>query len=453
MGFALAAFLFWGMGFPAPAHDRGRPHSVPTGATLDVEAPEYALPQDSDANHLDAVDRGAADLAAADLGANFSPAATTRSERVALTPPELLRLIETRLEPEIERARTEGAIPSLAIALVRADTVMWASAYGAANRNAGARASPETVYALASTFKTFVGATVLQLETDGKLRLDDPVRQYLPASMSIRGEDPQNPVTFLHLLTHTSGLPSGFTPLPFFDAALPPSLSTHLAGVLRIEGGTGAQVRYSNPGYALLGFLVEQITGEPFEARVRRQLWTPLGLRDTAFHPTPEMAERLAVPYQPAPDGSGLRPVAWIRFAEWPAGAAFGTVLDQATWLGTILNGGSWQGARVLPEASVLRAFERPFPSFQGPLGGGWGNENRGSQTGYGLGWWVTQQGGARYIGHSGSLRGFTAFLHGNVDARVGVALLTNGDRAHPHLVRLSFLATELLTEWIRSTE
>jgi len=450
-GFVLGALLFPGGDHrpepdPATAGSASSGPATPSPASLDL-----VQWLESDATAFDGPETRTGDMVPSGLvhtsGAMGSRSA--HSSPVYIVPEGLARRIETILEPEIRRALREGQIPSLTIALVHADTVLWAAGYGTANRATGTRATPETVYALASTFKTLVGATLLQLQEIGALRLDDPVAAYLPAGMQIQGEDPSRPVTFLHLLTHTSGLPAGFTPVPFFDPALPMPLERYLAGALRIEGRTGGQVRYSNPGYALLGYLVEQITGVPFEERIRTGILSPLGLRDVALHPTPSMTERLAIPYQPAPDGSGLRPVEWIRFAEWPAGAAFGTVLDQAVWLGTVLNGGAWRGVRVLSPESMALALDRPFPQFTGALGGGWGDARNGSATGYGLTWWITEHEEERYLAHSGSLRGFTAFLHGNVDRRIGVALLTNGDRAHPHLVRISFLATDLLRDWL----
>jgi CubicO group peptidase (beta-lactamase class C family) len=445
-GFAVV-WLFWGVPPGGLRPFEGSGSGSPRVATA-VEAPALP-PQDSDA--LSGDPGGESAEWALQRAPGSGPAASSNGPpgSAPVTPPALLSILEARLEPEIRRAMAAGGIPSLTIALVRADTVLWAAGYGEANRRTRAPATPETVYALASTAKTLVAASILQLADAGALTLTDPVHRYLPPTLRIRGEDPDNPITFLHLLTHTSGLPAGFTPTPFFAEGVPAPLEEHLAQVLRVEGRTGAQVRYSNPAYALLGLLVEQISGGPFDAELRAGILGPLGLQSTTRFPSPEMVERMAIPYQPAPDGSGLRPVEWIRFAEWPAGASYGTVLDQAVWLGTVLNGGSWRGVRILSESSLAQSFQRPFPQFRGPLGGGWGGANGGAGTGYGLGWWVSNANGVLEIAHSGSLRGFTAFLHGRPETKVGVAILTNADRAHPHLVSISYLATELLEAWI----
>jgi hypothetical protein len=77
------------------------------------------------------------------------------------------------------------------------------------------------------------------------------------------------------------------------------------------------------------------------------------------------------------------------------------------------------------------------------PMGGGWGYEN----PGYGLTWWTTTRGSDTYFAHSGSLPGYTAFVMGDRGRGHGVVFLTNGNAAHPHLVRLSNLALDLLAE------
>ncbi len=84
---------------------------------------------------------------------------------------------------------------------------------------------------------------------------------------------------------------------------------------------------------------------------------------------------------------------------------------------------------------------ERSVTKTGGSMGGDWGYEN----TGYGLTWWVSNRDGEKYFAHSGSVSGYTAFVMGNRTRGFGIALLTNGNRAHPHLVKICNLAMDLL--------
>src|SRR6185295_4612920 len=115
------------------------------------------------------------------------------------------------LEPEIQRTLLEGRIPSAAIALVSGDKVIWSSAYGQSNLWSRTPATTSTVYLIGSTFKAMSTVALLQQMEQGKFKLDDRVSDYL-TDFKIQDEDPQHPITFRHLLTHTSGLPGDFGP-------------------------------------------------------------------------------------------------------------------------------------------------------------------------------------------------------------------------------------------------
>ncbi len=351
--------------------------------------------------------------------------------------------VMAELEPEVRRALTEGRIPSLTLALVVGEEIVWTQGFGDANLYFRSPATASTVYTIASTLKPMVATVLLQLRDEGRLGLDDPVGPYL-GGLSIRGEDPENPVTFRHLLTHTSGLPTVFSPVPVWADSVPVDMEAYLRANLRVEGPPEERVRYSNMGFTLLAYLAERLTGVEFRTLVRDRIFDPLEMTSTEFHLTADMNERLAIPYQVDPVTDALRPAEVIRFAEWPAGGAWGTVADQARWLAVNLNGGVFRGRRVLSQETMAETHTPQFPGFQGPMAGGWG----GRSAGYGLAWWTTTREGERYIAHSGSFRGYTAFLHGNLDRRMGVAILTNGHRAHPQLVALSNRATDLMARY-----
>ncbi len=125
---------------------------------------------------------------------------------VAATPQELdVGRVIRRLEPAIEREMLEARIPALSIALVVGDEMVWTNAYGHANLWARTPATPSTVYLIGSTFKTMQTVALLQLRERGKFALDDRVSDYL-TDLEIEGEDPGRPITFRHLLTHSSGI-------------------------------------------------------------------------------------------------------------------------------------------------------------------------------------------------------------------------------------------------------
>jgi CubicO group peptidase (beta-lactamase class C family) len=350
--------------------------------------------------------------------------------------------VVARLEPEVRRALVEGQIPSLTLALVDRGGVLHTQAFGTANLWAGTPATVETVYLIGSTFKAQSTVALLQHLEAGRFRLDDPVRDHLGGALVIRGEDPARPVTFRHLLTHTSGMPVAFGPHAVWGGTRPPLLQQYLADSLRVATPPLERVVYSNMAYSLVGWLVERFSGKPYRDYIREHVWAPIGMTGTAFSPTAAMDERLSVPYVVGASGR-LEPTDRLDATVWPAGIVYGTIADQAKWVTFNLNDGAVPGgARLLSAATLDSMFVLQFPQHAGtPHGGGWGYDN----PGYGLTWWTTSRGGETYFAHSGSVPGYTSFVMGSRTLGVGVALLTNGNQAHPHLVRLANLAVDLL--------
>lgn len=351
--------------------------------------------------------------------------------------------VVARLEPEIRRAMLDGNIPSLAIALTDRRGELWSGAYGQSNLWARTPASTRTVYLIGSTFKAQSTVALLQQMEQGKFALDDPVSDHLD-DFVIRGEDPAHPVTFRHLLTHTSGMPVAFGPHTVWGDTSPLPLEEYLRDSLRVDTVPLAGVVYSNMAYSLVGQLIEEFSGIPYRQYVRDEVWGPLGMTATEFNPSPGTAERLAVPYVPDEETRRNTPTQRLKANVWPAGIVYGTVHDQAAWVRFNLGDGSWGDRRLLLKETLDQMHTLQYEQFAGePMGGGWGYEN----PGYGLTWWVSTQGGERFFAHSGSVPGYTAFASGNRTRGFGVAFLTNGHRAHPHLARLTRLALDLLAE------
>src|SRR5215831_11267120 len=366
------------------------------------------------------------------LAAQVSTAQTVNIDRVV-----------SELEPEIQRMLVAGNIPSASIALVSGDRVIWSNAYGYSNLWARTPATTNTVYLIGSTFKAMSTVALLQLMEQGKFKLDDPVHNYL-GDLKIQGEDPQHPITFRHLLTHTSGLPGDFGGFPVWGDTVPPPLEDYLRKSLKVTRPPLAKVEYSNMAFTLVGYLVQKISGEPYKKYIQEHIWTPMEMTSTAFEPTPEMGERLSVPYVVDEKTGAQTATVRVKASVWPAGIVYGTVLNQANWLITNLNGGSFKDKRLIKEQTLEQMLTRQYDQFKGGIEGIWGNET----AGFGLTWWTEVRDGDRYIAHSGSVPGYTAFLLGNRDRKLGFAILTNGNRAHLHLFKLADQAIDLMKKY-----
>lgn len=353
---------------------------------------------------------------------------------------QALARVIPQLEAEIRQAMVDGKIPSITVALTDRVGELWAGAYGESNLWAGTPASPETVYVIGSSFKAQSTVALLQQMEAGLFRLDDPVNPYL-SGIQIR-EEPGYPVTFRQLLTHTSGLPTAYGGYDVWGETVPGPLEEFLGRALVVTNPPMERVVYSNLAFTLVAYLVEQFSGIPFKKYIQERIWAPLGMTSTAFSPTPEMEERLSIPYVPDPRTGELVAAGRTKADVWPAGVVYGTVHDQASWVRFNLGEGEVEGGRLLRPETLDQMHTLQFRQFSGGrMGGGWGYEN----AGYGLTWWVSTRDGEHFFAHSGSVSGYTAFVMGNRTRGFGIAVLTNGNRAHPHLVRICNLAMDLL--------
>ncbi len=351
------------------------------------------------------------------------------ASRVTIAQTANIDRVVAELEPEIQRALIDGKIPAASIALIAGDRVIWTGAYGYSNLWARTPATSSTVYLIGSTFKTMSTIALLQQMEQGKFKLDDRVNDYL-TDFKIQNEDPQHPVTFRHLLTHTSGLPAGeFGPVPVWSDAAPPPLEEYLRKSLKLAKPPLTSAAYSNLAYTLIAYLVQKFSGTPYKQYIQEHIFTPIEM-NLAFDPRPDMDERLSVPYVVDEKTGAQSATVRLKAAVWPAGVVYGTVGDEANWLITNLNGGVFKGKRIISEQTLEQMFTRQYDQFKGGIEGIWGNET----AGFGLTWWTQVRNGDRYFAHSGSVPGYTAFLLGNRDRKLGFAILTNGNRAHPHL-------------------
>lgn len=215
-----------------------------------------------------------------------------------------------------------------------------------------------TRYDLASISKLFTTIVVLQQVETGRVVLDAPVARYLP-EFAAGGKAT---VTVRHLLTHTSGLPA-FLPLYRTHPTPETRLAAALTTPVTAGSAPGGQYVYSDLGLIALGALVERVTGTGLAEAVRDGITGPLSMRDTGYQPGPELRERIAATeYQPWA-GRGL---VWGEVHDenaWGLGGVaghagiFSTADDLAILCQTLLNGGVYQGRRVLTEAMVRNAL------------------------------------------------------------------------------------------------
>ncbi|MEU6603898.1 serine hydrolase domain-containing protein [Streptomyces shenzhenensis] len=317
------------------------------------------------------------------------------------SPDELLPATRRALLHRIAVAQAEGRAPSLVAAVVRDGRTVW---HGSRSSVDGHAPDENVQYRIGSITKTFTAVLVLRLRDEGALDLGDPLEKHLPGTGA--GE-----ATIAELLAHTGGL-AAESPAPWWERT-PGSLRPELSDVLGerpLVHPVGRRHHYSNPGYTLLGALVEEMRGAPWEEVLRREVLEPLGLDRTGAQPRAPHAGGWAV--HPWADALLSEPVEDLgRMA--PAGQLWSTTGDLARFAVFLAKGDD----RVL-SADTVREMRTPAaPAEAAAVMDG---------ATYGLGMQIQHRHQRLLVGHSGSLPGFLANLTISVADDVAAVVLAN---------------------------
>jgi CubicO group peptidase (beta-lactamase class C family) len=325
-----------------------------------------------------------------------------------------------RLDSIVSEEMSRQSIPGVAVAVVRQGRVLLARGYGLANVEHQVPVRPETIFQSGSLGKQFTATAVMLLVEDGKLRLDQSIRTYLPGA-------PRSwqPITVRHLLTHTSGIPDYTTDSFDYWRNYTEAELAALAFKMPTECPAGTRWNYSNTGYQLLGFIVRRVSGTFYGDILRERVFTPAGMATARVISEADIVPNRAAGYRLV-DGQ-------LKNQEWVApelnttadGSLYFSVLDLVAWdravgAGAILSPDSWR-AVLTP---VRLASGRTYP--------------------YGFGWDVAPVNGHRAQRHGGSWQGFQTYFARYPDDSLSIAVLANLAESRPgHIVDL--LAAELL--------
>jgi CubicO group peptidase (beta-lactamase class C family) len=354
------------------------------------------------------------------LGISAAPAAA-QSDRAALV---------KKLDSLAGSGILENRAVGIAAAVVRGNDTLLLKSYGKADVEWNVPLPVDAVFEIGSITKQFTAAALLQLRDDGKLSLDDDLAKWLP-DFDPRG----NKLTLRRLLDHTSGI-KGLTEMPEFgnlasNGRFPRDSAYALIKRYPFEFRTGEAQIYNNSAFWLLGLVVEKASGLSYEDYVEKKLFEPLGMKRSMYCNSSENVERRAHGYGVQ---NGVVRRAPTNVHTWPfsAGSLCSTAGDMVTWLKAL------HGGRVLSPKSYA---EMTAPS----------KLNDGTPLGYGMGIAVGKDiRGLNFIGHGGSIAGFTAEATWYPDAQAAIVVLMNSNGNLDPGAVAGELAAELLP-WTRS--
>lgn len=285
-----------------------------------------------------------------------------------------------------------------AVLVADGDKVLLDKGYGMANLEWNIPNTPDVEFRLCSLSKQFTAALVLLLQQDGKLKLEDPVKQYLP-------DTPKSweKISLAHLLGHTSGIPDIVSDKTFG----PWSMSSHVPAEQLaflsdkpLDFELGSQFAYSNSNYLVLGMVIEKVSGQSYGDALRQRILLPLGLKETGLDTDELVLPKRAQGYQTGANGL-LSARSMSMTVPWAAGSIYSTTGDMLRWERGLF------GRKLLNGDSLLAMTTA-----------GKGN--------YGLGVEVGAVDGSKLVRHGGALQGFNTQMIYMPDKGIAVILLSN---------------------------
>ena len=325
------------------------------------------------------------------------------------------RELETFLDGVISKQMRVDHIPGVTVSVVKDGRLLFAKGYGSADLQARKPVNAQTtLFRIGSMSKLFTATAVLQLAEQGKLNLHADVNTYLK-TFHIPATYPE-PITLAHLLTHTAGFEGRDTGLQAARTTrdlepLGQLLAEHIPARVRPPGELTA---YSNYGYTLAGYIVEQVSGIPFEQYVEQHIFQPLSMRSSTFR-QPVEARLSADLSQGYTYSNGVyHPDPFEAIAVPPAGAMSATATDMANFMMAQLQNGRLGKERILQAATAKAMQTQQFTNDPRVPGGmAYGFEEH-------------YQNGQRLLVHPGGTADFYSLLALLPEHHVGVFVSYN---------------------------
>ncbi|MFN8429326.1 MAG: serine hydrolase domain-containing protein [Spirosomataceae bacterium] len=333
------------------------------------------------------------------------------------------------IDAKFEAFRTQNHLSSVSYAILVDGKIIHQTNSGIVNYKTNKSADNQSVYRIASMSKSFASVAILQLRDAGKLKLDDPVWKYIPELKGQKYSKDSPEITVRHLLTHAAGFPEdnpwGDRQLGISEAEM---LKMFKKGI-SFSNEPGVAYEYSNMGFAMLGQIIKNVSGQSYQSYIINKIWKPLGMNDTYWDYTKVPGEQLVMGYR------------WLReqYIEQPLegdgaygimGGVLTSIQDFSKYMA--LHQDAYKvDAPASPILKKSSLKEMHFPSNFNSL------NNRGYTASgepcsnvsfYGYGLRIDQNcNQIRSVGHSGGLPGFGSDWKILPNYGIGIVTFTNG--------------------------
>ena len=313
------------------------------------------------------------------------------------------------LEQYVNTSMKEWKVPGASVAIVKDGSVVYMKGFGVRDIRTNQPVTPDTLFDIGSCTKAFTSAAVAMLVDEGKMQWDGKVNEYIPFFHLYDPEADEN-VTMRDLLTHRTGVPGNDLLWSIHPEASREELIRLLA-LAKPNTGFRETFQYQNVMYVAAGYAVGQVAHTTWDDFVKARIFQPLGMTESDTSSIDaQKSPDFATPHRQNPDGT-VRPIQWRNIESvGPAGSINSSARDMSKWLILQLNGGVYEGKRLISEKNVREMHtpqmvippdgEIPTVFFPDSM-----------QLSYGLGWFVQVYHGHQLILHAGDIDGFATMV------------------------------------------
>jgi CubicO group peptidase (beta-lactamase class C family) len=318
------------------------------------------------------------------LFATVSNALAQEAQRAKWPPPSL-----DAIDAEMQKFVDTGVISGAVTLVGHKGKIIHLGAVGFEDIETKKKMTWRSLFSIASMTKPIVASGIMLLEEEGKLSVDDPVSQFLPAFANLKladGSSPAREITIHDALTHTSGLSGN----QVFAGSLEEAVNELAEKPLAFEPGSKWQ--YS-PGLNVAGRIIEVVSKQPLDTFLKERIFAPLEMNNATFFPDEQQSQRIAKLYKLSEDKTSLEAIAnritqpsenaASQRGANPSGGLFASAVDMFRFYQMVLGGGELRKTRLLSADSVARMTTKQT----GDLVTGFTPGN-----GWGLGWCIVQE-------------------------------------------------------------
>ena len=363
----------------------------------------------------------------------LTPTQSIAQQKAELPHPKTLQELQQAMKDVLDKEHVPGA----GVALVANGVVLWCGGIGDADIVTKRAVSCDTEFRVGSISKTFVALALLKLQEEGRVNLYARLQDAAPEISFKNNWEAMHPVRIVHLLEHTAGF-DDMQPSEVYN--LRDRYDFPLLGVFKrfkkpqtARWPPGTRMSYSNPGNAIAGYLIEKVTGKPFDQYIRETFLRPMGMELADYPLTDAGRSLLATAYEGNPPKPSGYPFIYLR----PAGDLKASPGELARLVQFLLRRGKAGDAQLVNSESILR-MEAPETTLAA---------KNGLRLGYGLCNYTSVEGGVVTHGHDGGIDGFISSYRYMPEQNWGYVVLLNSDNSPRALESLNHLAIDFLSK------